>query len=329
MTYMAKLSVIVPIFGVECFISRCAHSLLAQSLRDVEYIFVDDASTDDSMNILSTVIAKFPQRESQIKILAHERNKGLPAARNTGLSVATGEYIFHCDSDDFVETDMLENLYRVAVLHNADVVWCDYYLSYENSERYIKQPCYGTSVEALKGMLCGRMKYNVWNKLVRRKLYVDYHIQFPSGYAMGEDMTMMKLFSYAERVTYIPKAFYHYVQWNVGAMTREFAPQHLAALEHNTGDILSFIKSRYKDDWNQDIYSFCMLMKWPFLISNKKSMYELWKEWFPEANTYIWRDKQVSWRIRFIEWCASKGWFGIVWLHYWIVIRWLYNIIYK
>ena len=326
---MAKVSVIIPFFGVERFISRCAHSLLTQSLQDVEYIFVDDASTDSSMNTLRTVIAKFPHKASQIKFLTHERNKGLPAARNTGLSIATGEYIFHCDSDDFVETDMLENLYNAAVQHNADAVWCDYYLSYENSERYMKQPCYETSVEALKGMLCGRMKYNVWNKLVRRKLYVTHQIQFPSGYAMGEDMTMMKLFSYAERVAYIPKAFYHYVQWNAGAMTREFTPQHLAALKHNTGDILSFMKSQYGNDWNQDIYSFCMLMKWPFLISNKKSMYGLWKQWFPEANAYIWQDKQVSWRIRFIEWCASKGWFGIVWLHYWIVIRWLYSIIYK
>lgn len=322
-----KVSVIIPVYGVERFIARCAETLFSQTIHDVEFIFVDDASQDDSLNILRSIIARYP--ELNIRIVTHEQNKGLPAARNTGLAVATGEYIFHCDSDDFVEPDMLEMLYETAARNDADAVWCDYYISYESGERYMKQPCYETPDDALKGMLCGRMKYNVWNKLVRRRLYTDYAVLFPSGYAMGEDMTMIKLFSFADKVVYLPKAFYHYVQFNTSSMTREFTAGHLAALRHNTGNIIAFMRKKYGSGWHQDIYSFCMLMKWPFLISDKKAMYRLWKDWFPEANAYIWNDKQVSLRIRIIEWCASKGWFGIVWLHYWVVIRFLYSIIYK
>lgn len=323
-----KISVIIPVYGVEKFIARCAESLFSQTMREaVEFIFVDDASQDNSLDILHSIISRYP--EKNIRIIIHDQNKGLPAARNTGLAVATGEYVFHCDSDDFVEPDMLKKLYETAVRNEADIVWCDYYISYENSDRYMKQPYYGTADDALKGMLCGRMKYNVWNKLVRRELYTDNAIGFPAGYAMGEDMTMMKLFSFANRVVYLPEAFYHYVQFNASSMTREFTAGHLAALRHNTEDVLSFMKKRYRSGWNQDIYSFCMLMKWPFLISDKKEMYRLWKDWFPEANAYIWSDRKVSFRIRFIEWCASKGWFGIVWLHYWVVIRFLYSIIYK
>lgn len=107
-----KVSVIIPIYKVEPFVARCAQSLMEQTLTDVEYIFVDDASPDNSIAVLRKVITKYPERSNYVKVLTHTENKGLPAARNTGLAVAQGEYIFHCDSDDFVEPDMLEQLYR-------------------------------------------------------------------------------------------------------------------------------------------------------------------------------------------------------------------------
>ena len=82
-----KVSVIVPVYKVEKFIEKCAVSLFSQTLQDVEFIFVDDASPDNSIQIVKKCIREYPQRESQIKILTHEANKGLPAARNTGLAV--------------------------------------------------------------------------------------------------------------------------------------------------------------------------------------------------------------------------------------------------
>lgn len=310
--------------------ARCAESLFGQTLKEgVEFIFIDDASPDGSLDVLRTAMARHPERKGQTRIITHPGNKGLPASRNTGLDAATGEYVFHCDSDDFVEPDMLESLYATAARHDADAVWCDYYLSYPRNERYMAQPKYATADEALGGMLCGKMKYNVWNKLVRRKLYTENHIRFPSGHAMGEDMTMIRLFAFARKTVYLPRAFYHYVQFNASSMTRELTPAHLAALRLNTEGIISFIKSRYGGRRDLEVYSFCLLMKWPFLVSDKRRMYKLWKEWFPEANACIWQDKQVSRRIRFVEWCASKGWFAVVWLHYWVVVRFAYSLIYK
>lgn len=326
---MPKVSVIIPIYKVERFIARCAESLMRQTLQDVEYIFVDDATPDGSMGILQHTLERFPDRRGQVTVLHHTENKGLPAARNMGLAVASGEYVFHCDSDDFVEHDMLENLYNTAEDSSADIVWCDYYISYEEGERYMKQPRYFTPEEALRGMLCGRMKYNVWNKLARRSLYFENAITFPAGYAMGEDMTMIQLFSFAHKVAYLPKAYYHYVQWNPSSMTRTFTDEQLASLRRNAKSVSDFMSVRYGGEWDLYRHSFSLLMKWPFLCGNDWKMYRLWKEWFPEANPYIWKDKNVSLRIRFIEWCASKGAFGIVWLHYWIVIRFLYSIMYK
>ena len=169
-----KVSVIIPVYGVQNFIERCASSLFNQTMKEVEYIFVNDATPDKSIEILKKVILQYPERK--VIVIDHSENKGLPAARNTGLKLATGKYIFHCDSDDYVEPDMLEQLYDRAVEKDADIVWCDWFLSFNKNERYMHQPEYDTSFEALKAMLSGVMKYNVWNKLVKRSLYVDNNI---------------------------------------------------------------------------------------------------------------------------------------------------------
>ncbi len=327
---MAKVSVIVPIYGVERFIARCAESLFKQTLHDVEYIFVDDATPDKSISVLQDVIDCYPQRKEQIRIIHHEQNKGLPAARNSGLAIATGEYIFHCDSDDYMEPDMLAKLYRKAKEEDADIVWCDWYLSFAQNERYMKQPCYVTPDEALRGMLGGAMKYNVWNKLVRRSLYVDNKITFPAGYGMGEDMTMMMLFVFAHKVAYIPQAFYHYVKTNTEAFSQTYSARHLEDLKYNVNRIERFIHTHYNDSLNRELAFLKLEAKFPFLITNgSNAQYKTWKEWYPEADEYILQNKNVSLRSRLLQWSASKGLWSIVWLYYYVVIRFVYGVMYK
>ena len=141
-----KVSVIIPIYKVEAFIERCATTLMEQTLHEVEYIFVDDATPDRSIQILEEVVARYSERKEQVRIVHHEENKGLPAARNTGLTLATGEYIFHCDSDDYVELTMLEELYHTAKNQEADIVWCDWYLTFAENERYMKPKVFSTAL---------------------------------------------------------------------------------------------------------------------------------------------------------------------------------------
>ena len=284
---MIKVSVIIPIYNVERFIERCVRSLLEQTLQEVEYIFVNDATPDKSIDILQTVMAEYPNRTEQIKVLVHEKNKGLPAARNTGLTVAGGEYIFHCDSDDYVEVDMLEQLYEEAVKKDADIVWCDWFLTFEKNERYMKQPEYTNSQDALKAMLSGSMKYNVWNKLVKRSLYVNHQITFPDGFGMGEDMTMMMLFVHAGKVSYLPNAYYHYVKLNTGAFSQTYSDKHLVELQHNVKRMVDYICRYYENALEKELAFFKLDVKFPFLISNDSKKYRLWKEWYPEANAYI------------------------------------------
>lgn len=100
---MIKVSVIIPVYNVEKYIEHCARSLMEQTLMDIEYIFVDDCTPDHSMEILQRVLTDYPERLESIRIIHHTQNSGLATVRNTGLQIAQGEYIIHCDSDDWVE----------------------------------------------------------------------------------------------------------------------------------------------------------------------------------------------------------------------------------
>lgn len=326
---MIKVSVIVPVYKVEAFIGRCIRSLMEQTLQNTEFIIVDDCTPDNSISVAQKVIRDYPERKGQIRIIRHDINKGLPAARNSGLAVATGEYVFHCDSDDFVEPDMLEQLYQTAREKDADIVWCDWILSFGKNERYMKQPFYDTPMEALKGMLSGAMKYNVWNKLVRRRLYVDNRILFPAGYGMGEDMTMLCLFACAQKVAYVSGGYYHYVQLNSGAFSKTYSESHLKELRYNTDRMLAFLKGKYGDTLDWDMEFFKLDVKYPFLITDDKRKYELWKTWYPESNPYVKLNKNVSARRRLLQMCAVKKQFWLVYLYYKLVHKFFYGIVYK
>ena len=326
---MLSVSVIVPIYGVEKFIERCVRSLMQQTLDNVEFIFVDDCTPDKSISVLEETVALYPNRKNQIKIIHHDVNKGLPAARNTGLAVAEGEYIYHCDSDDFVEPDMLELMYNAAKNNDADFVWSDWFLSYENSERYMKQPEFKSASDTLKGLLSDAMKYNVWNKLVKRDLYVNNNIQFPSGHSMGEDMTMICLAAGAKNIAYVNKAFYHYVKTNAEAMTQTFKEKHLVDIKYNVDRTVNFLSERKSEDLKKYISFFKLNVKLPFLITSDWNNYRRWYSWYPEANSYIMQNKQLALRTRVLQWMAGKRMYICVWLYYIVVYRWLYNLVYR
>ena len=324
-----NVSVIIPVYNVAAFIERCADSLFQQTLTEVEYIFVDDASPDNSVKLVEQCLERYPERRGQVRILRHEHNQGLPATRNTGLKVAKGEYVYHCDSDDYLEPDALETLYKAAKAKDVDIVWCDWYLSFEHNERYMKQPCYATALDALKGMLNGRMKYNVWNKLARRQLYADNDIWFPAGHGMGEDMTMIRLFACAGKVAYVPRALYHYVKVNGEAFTNTFSERHLQDVMHNTAQTVAFLRGRVGQALEKEIAAFKLTVKYPFLISADRRMYRLWRECFPEVNSMLSRVGGFSLRSKVLQWAAAHGQYWVLWMHYQLVYKLMYGVIYK
>ena len=127
-----KVSILVPIYGVEKYIERCAVSLFEQTYKNIEYIFVDDCGTDNSIGILKDVIDRYPCRKEQTRIIRHTRNRGLAAARNTAVKEATGEFICHVDSDDWVDQTLIEQLVSKQIENDADIVSVNYIKVYKN-----------------------------------------------------------------------------------------------------------------------------------------------------------------------------------------------------
>lgn len=216
---MPKVSIIVPIFGVEKYIERCARSLFCQTLPEIEFIFVNDCTLDSSMSILKRIIDEYPNRE--VTIINHERNLGLPSARKTGLDIASGEYIMHCDSDDWIEPDCCRIAYNVAKESNADVVvfknWIDdgNYCFEDNSYNDTLLTDRNTAISAAISL---KSSPYVWNKLVRRDIYENSFV-FPK-HNLAEDWVMCVQFAYRSKKTVcIDNRLYHYFR-NAGSIMR-------------------------------------------------------------------------------------------------------------
>jgi glycosyltransferase involved in cell wall biosynthesis len=322
------ISVIIPIYGVEKFLNRCASSLFEQASDAIEYIFVNDCTQDKSMEILQSVMQEYESGHLNVRVLTHTENRGLPSARNTGLAAATGEYVYHCDSDDWIEGGMMALLLEAINKTHADIIWFDFFLSFEKNERQFNQQVKETPEECLKAMMSGKMKFNVWNKLVKRNLYTEHQIQFPDGYSMGEDMTMLKLFAYAQTVSYLPHALYHYIQLNQNAYTKTCSEQALLQIRHNVDDIILFFSTTFGDKYDVELQFFKLNVKYPFLISEDRISYRRWLTWYPEANPYIDQNTSFSCRAKILQKMAILHQFWFVRLHY-ILFKIRYGIIYK
>lgn len=215
---MPKVSIVIPIFGVEKDIERCARSLFEQTFDDVEYLFVNDCTRDASIEVLQSVIEDYPKRKPQIKIFHHSENLGLPQARKTGILAAAGDYIISFDSDDWVEHTIIETLYTKALLDKADIVICDIYKSNGTCHQLWK--CGETGLgkmEFFEQMCMMKFTWSTCNKLFRRTLFKD--ILFPTR-NNAEDMALtLQLMAKADKVAYVPQPLYYYYS-NPQSMTR-------------------------------------------------------------------------------------------------------------
>jgi len=321
-----KVSVIIPFYGVAAFVGRCTMSLLMQTLQEVEFIFVDDASQDESRDIIEQVCAKF---DRNVRMLTHSVNKGLPAARNTGLEVAKGEYVYHCDSDDYLEPTMLAEMYEAANAAGADIAYCDFFIDFGTTRRVMTTPDYPDAESMVKeGFLAGMMKYNVWNKLVRRNLYEKPHpIRFPEGHSMGEDMTMIALGMRADGVVRVPRPLYHYMKTNDGAFTNTFSERHLSDITYNTNHVIGLLEGWDTVDRDLFIALFKLNVKLPFLFSCSYRQYRLWQRWYPEADAFIGRNTFLPRRTIFVQKCARLRLYPLVWLYAFAVNRVYYGLI--
>ena len=214
---MPKVSIIVPIYGVENYIERCVRSLFEQTLDDVEFIFVDDCTIDRSIEILKLLLEEYDLHIKAmnwvVKIDKMPINSGLPAARRHGLRMANGDYVIHCDSDDWVDKDMIRDMWSYANDNNFDVVVCDYNLVKKEDLIGFVGALSEDAHGFFREILYCKSSWAIWNKMFRRSIY-ENNIIFPlPGMNMGEDMAVViQLLYYCKTFGYIPKAYYNYCE---------------------------------------------------------------------------------------------------------------------
>lgn len=208
-----KISIIVPVYNVENHLTRCIDSILNQSFEKFELILVNDGSNDDSLNICK----KYLNIDERIKLVS-QSNKGLSAARNTGLKYASGNYICFIDSDDFVEKDYLFLLLSNIEKFNSDISMCEYYLTDDKGKQY--------SVEKLNepkdvSVLSGKETFSyfykenyvpnvvAWNKIYTRGLFDN--VKYNEGSYFEDEFIALSLFYEAKKVSFVRTPLYDYV----------------------------------------------------------------------------------------------------------------------
>ncbi len=209
---VVDISVLIPVYGVERYIERALRSIFNQTkTKGVEYIIVNDCTKDSSMDIARKVITQFPNLD--IQIIEHKENGGLAVARQTAMEAAKGEYIIHFDSDDWCEPSMLEDMYNAIIADKSDVVVCDFYYSTPKSEEYVKQNSPNSGNDCLVALLSDKLHAGLWSKMFRRDIFVKNNLKWVPQLNMWEDMLICsKFFFCASKVTYLPKAYLHYMQ---------------------------------------------------------------------------------------------------------------------
>lgn len=208
---MVKVSVLVPCYNARDFIARCARAIFEQTYHNIECIFVDDCSPDNSIGILENVLKDYPQRKEQVKIIKHECNKGVSAARNTALRNSSGEFTVFVDSDDDMPRDAIEKLVKKQLDTGADIITGQVVRLYDNKVSIIERPHFYDHDDFVEDMIKPSLNHTLWGRLIRKSLYIEHNIQAKEGINIGEDMQIMvQLAFYANKCESIWEVVYYY-----------------------------------------------------------------------------------------------------------------------
>ena len=295
---MIKVSIIVPFYNVENYIEKCLQSLVNQTLEDIEILLVNDGSQDSSKTIAKQFVEKYPNKI----IYLEKENGGLSDARNYAIPHAKGEYIAFLDSDDYVEINMYEEMYNKAKKEDLDYVECDFLWEYPDKTLESKGKQYSNKKEMFI-----HTRVVAWNKLIKREIVQDNHLEFPKGYRYEDVEFFYKLLPFIHHYGIVQKSFIHYVQRenSISNVQNTRTKEIIDVLEH----VIEYYKTNnlfdeYKEEMEYTYarYILCSSMLRMVMIEDKKKRKEIiqfaWKSLntqFPnwKKNTYL-KDKGLK-----------------------------------
>ena len=302
-----KVSIIVTIYNREKYIETCACSLFEQTLDNIEYIFVNDASVDHSLDILNVVIDKYHNRKPMTKVINLKNNGGVSNARRIGMEQVSGEFVIHTDSDGWVDADMLERLYMKAKETDADIVGCNLCHEYPHQTYIFRQQYADTINENIANLILGKIHPSLCTSLTNTKLITNNNIFFPEGLNMGEDLYYnLQLYLHAHKIVGMDFAPYHYRH------TTDSSSFHHTRQTIDSGIIIGkkielLMKSmdRYNEFASEiEFRKFSLKLS---LVNNfdNKDNYKYWLTIFPETHRFIWKYNQLNWKLRLELWFAA------------------------
>lgn len=315
---MLKVSVIVPIYNVEKYIERCVRSLMEQTLDGIEYIFVNDSTPDNSIGILSQVVRNYPHRRPNVKLINHKTNKGVAAARTTGMKAATGVYQIHCDPDDWIELDMYERLYNKAKETNADIVVCDFVheMSNESKIEHVVE-IHDFRKDAMKA--CGTYWWSFDNRLIRSSIIANNNIYPVEGINVTEDVnTIMRTFYYASSIEYVSTALYHYNRLNENSYLHGDSTYNTIQQAKSLKFLLSFFSNKKDASEIVKLLKLSHIATRDSLLAQSKPNWTLWKETLPYTCAFVSEDETLSTIYRLFYRLASKGFLFPLKLYMWL-----------
>ena len=258
---MPKVSIIVPVYNVEKYLSACLDSLVHQTLDDIEIIVVNDGSPDNSQNIIDKYASDYPDK---VKAFTKE-NGGLSDARNFGMQKATGDFIGFVDSDDFVDITMFEKLYNRAVKTDSDIVVCAHDAVTIGKKGNIKSRTFhkvefsykfGKSIYESPAILAYAKSY-AWNKLYKREVISGY--QFPKGQLFEDSAVVYNILSSAKKIEFVNQPLYFYVVGRAGAITNTVNDRIFDVFKSCESLINHYKKIGKYEELKDEIESLCLM----------------------------------------------------------------------
>ena len=220
---MAEFSIIIPVYNVEKEIKKCLDSIKNQTYGDFEVLCVDDCGKDSSMDI----VREYAQKDNRFKILTHEHNRGVSAARNTGLDNASGEYTMFVDSDDWLETNALEIIKNIFDKSKSEVIVFNIYNCYPDGKKEINDTTNFKKANQTQVLLTENNLNTfigvVWNRAYKTSLINDNHIRFPEGMIIEDSDFTFKISMHLKSVFLIDDVLYNYLRNREGSYTTEDA----------------------------------------------------------------------------------------------------------
>jgi glycosyltransferase involved in cell wall biosynthesis len=281
MSKMSKISIIVPIFNTEEIqLKRGIDSILVQTFSDFELILVNDCSTNNCPEICED----YAKKDNRIKVIHNQQNIGCPQSRKVGLKEAKGEYIQFFDGDDWMEKNMLEELYGAAIINRSDMVFCDHY-EHDEVKNSFKERRHGDIIDTtrtIRDVLLGKVWGTVCNKLIKKSILEQ--IVFPSCFMHEDEVITIQVLSYAQTINYVEKPLCHYYIHPHDHNIKE----NIETVKNYT-QIVKFLSEKYGDiSLFEPELSYRINLRKSWLLQHKyPEIRAVLKNFYPESNNRI------------------------------------------